>query len=58
MDTSITLRSAFSALPLERLAEPIDDELAGLFTQRVELTRHLVEVGLSLGRVSARRGGT
>ncbi len=58
MDTSITLRSAFSALPLERLAEPIDDELARLFTQRVALTRHLVEVGLSLGRVSALRGGT
>lgn len=48
MDTTVTLRSAFSALPLERLAEPVTDELAALVAQRLELTRHLVDVGLDL----------
>jgi hypothetical protein len=57
MDTAITLRSAFSALPLERLGEPVTDELAALVAHRVELTRHLVDVGLSLEGVSAPRGG-
>jgi len=48
MDTTITLRSAFSALPLERLGEPVTDELAALVARRLDLTRHLVVVGLDL----------
>jgi hypothetical protein len=49
LDTTVTLRSAFTALPLERLADPVDDELAALVARRLQLTRHLVDVGLTLG---------
>jgi hypothetical protein len=47
-DTGLTVRSAFTALPLERLDQPITDDLARLFAQRIELTRYLVDVGLQL----------
>jgi hypothetical protein len=53
MDTTITLRSALTALPLERLGEPVTDELAAVFARRLELTRHLVDVGLALDTVAA-----
>ena len=58
MDTAITLRSAFSALPIERLGEPVTDELAALVERRLELTRHLVDVGLALNLLTSPRGGT
>ena len=61
MDTAITLRSAFSALPIERLGDPVTDELAALVERRLALTRHLVDVGLAIERtsaVSALRDGT
>ena len=61
MDTAITLRSAFSGAAVERLGEPVTDELAALVARRLALTRHLVDVGLTLERTSAvsgRRGGT
>jgi hypothetical protein len=45
---ALVVRSAFSALPLHRLTEPITDELATLVTRRVELTRYLVDLGLAL----------
>jgi hypothetical protein len=47
MDGGLVVRSAFTALPLERLGEPITDELTALVARRVELTRHLVELGLA-----------
>jgi hypothetical protein len=56
MDTTITLRSAFSALPLERLGEPVTDELAALVARRLDLTRHLVDVGLELDVLADARG--
>jgi hypothetical protein len=46
MDTGLAVRSAFTALPLERLGEPITDDLRSLFAARIELTRYLVDVGL------------
>ncbi len=53
MDTTITLRSAFTALPVDRLHEPVTDELAALMARRLRLTRHLVDVGLELDAVAA-----
>jgi hypothetical protein len=47
MDAGLAVRSAFTALPLERLGEPITDELAERFRQRLALTRYLVDVGLA-----------
>jgi hypothetical protein len=47
-DIGLAVRSAFTALPLERLDEPITDDLARLFARRIELTRYLVDVGLQL----------
>lgn len=46
MDGGIAVRSAFTALPIERLGEPVTEELAEHIERRVELTRYLVEVGL------------
>jgi hypothetical protein len=46
MDIGLSVRSAFTALPVERLAAPPTDELAAHIAQRVELTRYLVELGL------------
>ena len=53
MDTGLSVRSAFTALPLERLGEPITDDLRSVFAGRIELTRYLVDVGLrvDLGRL-------
>jgi hypothetical protein len=52
MDSGLSVRSAFTALPLERLGEPITDELCSVFAGRIELTRYLVDLGLhfDLGR--------
>lgn len=50
MDAGLAIRSAFTALPLDRLGEPITDELAALVARRLELTRYLVGVGLALPR--------
>jgi phosphotransferase family enzyme len=44
----LVLRSAFLALPLDRLGEPPSDELERLVTDRLALTRYLVDLGLSL----------
>ena len=53
MDTGLSVRSAFTALPLERLGEPITDDLRSVFAGRIELTRYLVDLGLrvDLGRL-------
>jgi hypothetical protein len=53
IDTGMSVRSAFTALPLERLDEPITDHLRNMFAGRIELTRYLVDVGLqvNLGRL-------
>jgi hypothetical protein len=48
MDAGLAVRSAFTALPLERLGEPVTDELAAFVAQRLELTRYLVELGLAV----------
>ena len=57
MDVGLVVRSAFTALPLERLAdacagtapdEPVADELASLVAARLELTRYLVDLGLTI----------
>ena len=48
MDTGLSVRSAFTALPLERLGEPITDDLRNVFAERIELTRYLVDVGLQV----------
>jgi hypothetical protein len=45
MDGGLVVRSAFTALPLERLGEPITEELAEHVERRIELTRYLVDVG-------------
>jgi hypothetical protein len=48
MDAGLVVRSAFTALPLERAHEPITDELTLLWRDRLGLTRYLVDLGLSL----------
>lgn len=48
VDGGLVVRSAFTALPLERLHEPLTDELADLLAARLCLTRHLVDLGLAL----------
>lgn len=50
MDGGLLLRSALTALPLDRLHEPPTDDLAGLFAARLALTRHLVDLGLAMPR--------
>lgn len=45
---ALVVRSAFSALPLARLAGPASRADAALVTRRVRLTRHLVDLGLAL----------
>ena len=52
-DAALVVRSAFTALPLERLAEPPTDELAEQFAHRTRLTRYLVDLGLSVPASSA-----
>jgi hypothetical protein len=53
MEIGLSVRSAFTALPLERLEEPITDDLRRTFASRIALTRYLVDVGLEidLGRL-------
>ena len=48
MDAGLAVRSAFTALPLDRLGEPVTDELAAFVAERLELTRYLVDLGLAL----------
>lgn len=51
LDGALILRNAFMSLPLDRLHEPVTDELAALVRRRLELTRYLVELGaVSLSR--------
>jgi hypothetical protein len=45
---TLAVRSAFSALPLARLAGPPTSADTALITSRVRLTRHLVDHGLAL----------
>ena len=45
---TLAVRSAFSALPLTRLAGPGTRADAALITHRLRLTRHLVDLGLGL----------
>jgi hypothetical protein len=47
MDAGLAVRSAFTALPIERLGETVTDELAEHVHRRVALTRYLVDVGLA-----------
>jgi hypothetical protein len=47
MDGGLLFRSAFTSLPLDRLQEPITEELADLFANRLTLTRHLTDHCLS-----------
>lgn len=58
MDAGLVVRSAFTALPLDRLGEPVTDELAGLVESRLALTRYLVDVGLALPIGSSLRSFT
>jgi hypothetical protein len=44
-DGGLLLRSAFTALPLERLGEPLTDELAALVEARLALTAYLCALG-------------
>lgn len=44
MDGGLVVRSAFTALPLERLHEPLTELVAA----RVRLTRYLVSLGLAM----------
>lgn len=48
LDGGLTVRSAFTALPLERLLQPPTAQLAELFAVRLQLTRYLVDLGLDL----------
>jgi hypothetical protein len=51
LDGALILRNAFLSIPLDRLAEPVTDELATLVAQRLELTRYLVGLAaVSLSR--------
>ncbi|GAA1613639.1 hypothetical protein GCM10009789_79770 [Kribbella sancticallisti] len=45
LDGSLVLRNAFLSVPLGILAEPVTDESAAFMSQRLELTRYLVELG-------------
>jgi hypothetical protein len=47
-DAQLVIRSAFTALPLDRLGEAPSDELASLVAKRLELTRYLVDLGLRI----------
>lgn len=47
-DAQLVIRSAFTALPLDRLGEPPSDQLASLVEERLALTRYLVDLGLAI----------
>ncbi|MFI6740969.1 hypothetical protein ACIBI9_49305 [Nonomuraea sp. NPDC050451] len=46
--TTLVLRSAFTAIPVERLGEPVTDDLHELFRKRVGLARFIADLGLAL----------
>ncbi|WP_345576366.1 hypothetical protein [Nonomuraea rosea] len=46
--TTLVLRSAFTAIPVERLGEPVTAELHELFRKRVGLARFIADLGLAL----------
>jgi hypothetical protein len=48
MNTGLSVRSAFTALPLDRLGEPITDQVAAVVAGRIKLTRYLVDLGLQI----------
>lgn len=50
LDGGLLFRSAFTALPLVRLQEPLTDELAETFRSRLAMTRYLVDLALSMPR--------
>ncbi|WP_328331781.1 aminoglycoside phosphotransferase family protein [Kribbella sp. NBC_00382] len=50
LDGGLLFRSAFTALPLARLQEPLTDELAETFRSRFAMTRHLVDQALAMPR--------
>jgi hypothetical protein len=56
MDGGLVVRSAFTALPVERLKEPVTKELSELVTERLRLTRYLVDLGLALDAVTVSAG--
>ena len=45
LDVLLPARNAFLSVPLDRLSEPVTDELAAAVAQRLELTRYLVGLG-------------
>jgi Phosphotransferase enzyme family len=47
-DAALVIRSAFTGLPLERLAGPPSDGLERLLADRARLTRYLVDLGLAI----------
>jgi hypothetical protein len=47
---ALVVRSAFSALPLARLAGPPDRDDAAVVAQRVRLTRYVVDLGPALAK--------
>jgi hypothetical protein len=51
VDAALVVRSAFSALPLRRLAGPPSRDDAALVAHRARLARHLVDLGLALPTV-------
>jgi hypothetical protein len=48
LDGALAVRSAFTALPLDRLNEPRSDQIDGLLRDRLQLTRYLCDLGLAL----------
>jgi hypothetical protein len=48
LDGALAVRSAFTALPLDRLAEPPSQELDALIENRLHLTRYLCDLGLAI----------
>jgi hypothetical protein len=45
LDGSLIARNAFLSVPLDKLSEPLTDELAAMVAKRLELTRYLVGLG-------------
>jgi hypothetical protein len=48
LDGALAIRSAFTALPLDRLNEPSTNELDNLLRNRLQLTRYLCDLGLAM----------
>ncbi|WP_171075347.1 phosphotransferase [Nonomuraea basaltis] len=46
--TTLVLRSAFTAIPLERLDDPVTPSLHELFRKRIGLARFIADLGLTL----------